>query len=55
MALDDVLLQYGALGVMVVYLMWKDQQFSTKTQTVIDNNTAALNAFLEVQNQKKQE
>lgn len=47
MAFDDVLLQYGAIGVMLVYLIWKDNQFTNKYMKVIDNNTIALTKVIE--------
>jgi len=47
MAFEDSLLQYGALGVMVFYLMWKDTQFTSKYSQVIDNNTIALTKVAE--------
>lgn len=47
MAFDDVLLQYGAIGVMLAYLIWKDNQFTNKYMTVINNNTIALTKVIE--------
>ena len=45
MVLEESLYQYGALGVMVAYLIWKDRTFETKTRQVIENNTIALTRF----------
>jgi len=47
------LYQYGALGVMVLYLLWKDYQLSNRWEQIIDNNTIALNAFLEMTKKKE--
>lgn len=47
MAFEESLIQYGALGVMVAYLMWKDKRFEDKTSQVIQNNTIALTRFSE--------
>lgn len=47
MTFEDALFQYGALGIMVAYLMIKDRSFETKTRQVIDNNTIALMKVLE--------
>jgi len=42
MALEDTLFQYGILGLWTIWLLYRENLYTTKIENLISNNTIAL-------------
>jgi hypothetical protein len=51
--MEEVLIQYGAIGVCLVYFMFDKIKFQAALQKTVENNTVAMTKVYEVMNNCK--
>lgn len=50
MGIDDSLVQYGILGLWTIWLLYRENRYSTKIENLITNNTIALTRCADAMN-----